>query len=619
VVTATVVLLGMVAATPAGATSGRAAPDAAAAISTDPAARPSPDPIAHDPTIIKQGRYYYEIITGDIGTRTYLPIRRSTDLVHWTFLGTVFATPPAWVIEELGITPGDFWAPDINYFDGAYHLYYAASSFGTNNSVIGLATNVTLDPGSPDYRWVDRGMVIRSHTTDDFNAIDADVVFDHGVPWLSFGSFWDGIKMRRLDVGTGMLSAADTTLYSIASRGGASIEGPSIVRRGPYYYLFVSLDFCCRGVNSDYRVVVGRSTSVTGPYVDRAGVPMLAGGGTELLRGHNGFRGPGGGDVYRARHGDLYAHHYYDAADGGRPKGSVRQISWADGWPRLGDPLSGNRGFGHGSAYVTVVNRNSGAVVANAGCGYEGADIRLAVRAPGDACQQWRLEDRGGGQVSILNRHSNKVAEVAACVNTDGARVAQWGWLDNDCQRFRVPATDNGWSRIENMLAGRVLDVAFCGGPGTAVRLFTWLDNACQQFRLDPVGEVLISDAENRRLLGASACGRGGAAAVTGGRRTGDCQLWRFVPVDEGYFAVVHRPTGRPLTTAGRSAGGADLPVVLGRRGLDTPGAQWRIEPLDTGAYRLVNREGRAMRLDRGRVYAGTAANPGQQARLLTP
>src|SRR6187399_3011061 len=103
------------------------------------------DPIAHDPTIIRQGRYHYAFITGDIATRTYLPMKRSTDLLHWTGLGPVFTTPPAWVVQELGITPGDFWAPDISYFNGEYRLYYAASSFGTNNSVIGLATNRTLD------------------------------------------------------------------------------------------------------------------------------------------------------------------------------------------------------------------------------------------------------------------------------------------------------------------------------------------------------------------------------------------------------------------------------------------------------------------------------------------
>jgi arabinan endo-1,5-alpha-L-arabinosidase len=103
---------------------------------------------------------------------------RSTDLVHWTELGTVFSVAPGWVVDELGITPGDFWAPDISYFAGSYHRYYAASSFGTNNSVIGLATNKTLDPASPSYGWVDHGMVFRSSPADNFNAIDPDVFRD---------------------------------------------------------------------------------------------------------------------------------------------------------------------------------------------------------------------------------------------------------------------------------------------------------------------------------------------------------------------------------------------------------------------------------------------------------
>ncbi|AVT33162.1 hypothetical protein C6361_31140 [Plantactinospora sp. BC1] len=201
------------------------APAQAGAVRPDaPAPAPAPvgriaaDPIAHDPTVIKQGRYYYTVITGDAATRSYLPIKRSADLLHWTELGTVFDTPPAWVVAELGVTPADFWAPDLSYFDGAYHLYYAASSFGTNNSVIGLATSRTLDPASPAYGWVDHGMVMRSSGTDTFNAIDPDVVFDaDGQPWLSFGSFWDGLRIRRLDRSTGM--PADGTLHHIASRG----------------------------------------------------------------------------------------------------------------------------------------------------------------------------------------------------------------------------------------------------------------------------------------------------------------------------------------------------------------------------------------------------------------
>ena len=318
-----------------------------------PARAADTDPIARDPTVAKEGRFYYSVITGDFETATYLPLRRSRDLVHWEYLGTVFTTPPAWVVAELGVTPRDFWAPDLVLLNGRWHLYYAASSFGTNNSVIGLATNATLDPDDPDYRWVDEGMVFRSRAGDNFNAIDADIAWDErGGLWMSFGSFWDGIKMRRLDPATGRLSAADPTLYSLASRGGGPIEGPSIVRRDGFYYLFVSFDFCCRGVNSDYRVMVGRAREITGPYVDRAGVPMLQGGGTELLRGYNEFAGPGHGDVFRDRGTDWFAHHYYDRTDAGLPKLSVRRIEWRDGWPSLGDPLSGSAKAGHGPAYM---------------------------------------------------------------------------------------------------------------------------------------------------------------------------------------------------------------------------------------------------------------------------
>jgi arabinan endo-1,5-alpha-L-arabinosidase len=249
------------------------------------------DPIAHDPTMIKQGQYYYVFITGDAGRRnTYLPIKRSMDLVHWQQLGTVFSAPPQWVVETLGVTPPDFWAPDINYFNGKYYLYYAASQFGVNNSVIGLATNLTLEPTSPSYQWVDEGMVLRSQVGDSFNAIDANLTFDKGgMPWLEFGSFWSGILMRRLDAATGKLAATDTTLYPLVDRHWPpnAVEGATIAQHDGFYYLFASFDFCCRGVNSQYRVVVGRAANITGPYVDNNGLALLNGGGTEILRGYS--------------------------------------------------------------------------------------------------------------------------------------------------------------------------------------------------------------------------------------------------------------------------------------------------------------------------------------------
>ena len=178
------------------------------------------------------------------------------------------------------------WAPDISYFNGKYHLYYSASTFGSNRSSIGLATNQTLDPSSDRFSWEDQGKIISSFVTDDWNAIDPNIVIDEeGEPWLSFGSFWSGIKMRKIDPANGKLSSKDTKLYSLASRRRSpelpgAIEAPVIIRSSGYYYLFVSFDFCCRGINSTYNIRVGRSKLFTGPYVDREGRDMMEDGGT---------------------------------------------------------------------------------------------------------------------------------------------------------------------------------------------------------------------------------------------------------------------------------------------------------------------------------------------------
>ena len=584
----------------------RAEPDSAAAPAgatvVDAA---STDPIAHDPTMIKEGGYYYVFTTGDF-TRpnTYLPVKRSADLIHWEELGPVFSTPSQWVVDTLGVTPSDFWAPDINYVNGKYYLYYAASQFGVNNSVIGLATNETLDPASPDYRWVDRGMVLRSQQSDSFNAIDPDLSFDEsGVPWLTFGSYWSGILMRRLDVTTGKPSAGDTTPYPLVDRHWApnAVEGASIVRHGGYYYIFASFDYCCRGVNSDYRVVVGRATSITGPYVDKTGLPLLNGGGTEVLRGYNEFAGTGHGDVYLDGTTYWYPHHYYDRTDNGAPRLSVRKITWSDGWPSLGDPLSGSREAGHGGAYFQIVEKSSGKLVSTPPggsqaplCGYEGADIQLSSDV-GSPCQQWRLGYAGDGYYGFLNRHSNKVVDVAYCGYADGADIGQWGWLDNDCQKFRfVPATD-GWMRIQNKnqpsgQPGKFVDANPPCGPadGANVQLWASAPDRCQQFRLQPVGDVLLVNANSGKVADVAGCGAAdGVDVIQRSRRDSDCQLWRFTHTGDGYYTISNHRSGKQLTVAG--CGDDATNVVIKRASGDDACRQWRLQPLDDGTYRLVS------------------------------
>lgn len=536
-----------------------AAVPAVAAARPGAAALPRPvDPIAHDPTMVKEGGYYYAIITGDAGrANTFLPIKRSRDLVHWEELGPVFTSLPAWVIEQLGTTPADAWAPDLARVDGKWLLYYAVSRFGTQNSVIGLATTATLDPASPDYGWTDQGMVLRSTSgVEDYNAIDPEYVSDgEGGAWLAFGSFWGGIKMRRLDPRTGLLSTTDTTVYSLASRVAPNAEeGPAIVRRGGYYYLFLSFDFCCRGVESDYRMVVGRSTSITGPYLDRDGVPLSNGGGTEVLRGYNEFVGTGGGDVYSAGRASYLVNHYYDATDGGTPRLNVRPIDWSPGWPVVGDPLNRSRSVGHGDAYVRLIERTSGRPVVDVGCGYEGADIALGADSPSDPCQQWQYGYRGNRTSSLLNRFSNKVAEVAGCGNVDGGRVAQWGWIgflpNNDCQRWQAEPTADGWTRIRSVLPGsRVLDVSRCaGGPTDNIVINPRNDMSCQEFRFAPVGPVLLIDQQTTsRVLGGPACPPGGEITGTTATRKIACRQWRFTPAGGATYTITETLSGRRL------------------------------------------------------------------------
>ena len=319
---------------------GKTLPHASAASSTSSAALAPAiqgDLAAHDPSMIRQGNTWYVFSTGG-----GLQIRTSPDLIHWSWSGVVFSRIPSWITKAEGnIT--DLWAPDISYANGVYHLYYAGSQFGKNTSVIGLATNTTLNPASSNYHWVDQGLVIKTTSANNYNAIDPNFSYDaNHVPWLAFGSFWSGLKLRRLDPTTFKLSKADTTVYSIAQRPFPdAIEASSITYHNGYYYLFASIDYCCQGSNSTYKIVYGRSTHITGPYVSQNGTRMTSGGYTLLLQGYGNVRGPGGQTAYIDGSRTLLIHHYDDASANGAVKIQIRQIFWTStGWLTLSAPIS---------------------------------------------------------------------------------------------------------------------------------------------------------------------------------------------------------------------------------------------------------------------------------------
>ena len=299
----------------------------------------------HDPVMAKEGNTYYLYSTGP-GITFY----SSTDMRTWKPEGRVFAGEPAWARRAAPTFNDHIWAPDIQQRKGRYLLYYSVSGFGKNTSGIGVTSNATLDPGSPDYRWQDQGMVLQSVPGRDlWNAIDSNVVEDEqGTGWMSFGSFWTGIKLVKLDDSWTRL-AEPQEWHTIARRerpafapdeqaGPAEIEAPFVFRKNGWYYLFVSWGLCCKKADSTYHVVVGRSKTATGPYLDRAGRDMAAGGGSLVLQGDKAWRGVGHNSVYTFDGKDYMVLHAYETADKYLQKLKVLEMKWdKNGWPTV-DP-----------------------------------------------------------------------------------------------------------------------------------------------------------------------------------------------------------------------------------------------------------------------------------------
>ena len=188
--------------------------------------------------------------------------------------------------------------------------------------------------------------MIESQQGGDWNAIDPNLILDEKKnPWLVLGSFWSGIKLVKLDPATGKPAKPkhspekDAPLLSLATRPATpdirgAIEAPFLFRHGNFYYLFVSFDFCCRGVNSTYNVRVGRSAKITGPYLDREGKAMLEGGGTPVVSGSGRWRGTGHNAVYREKNTDGIIYHAYDAEQNGVPTLRIEKLEWDKrGWP----------------------------------------------------------------------------------------------------------------------------------------------------------------------------------------------------------------------------------------------------------------------------------------------
>jgi len=297
----------------------------------------------HDPVMITHNNKFYLYCTG-----RGIDCWSSPDRINWEKEKPVFSRPPEWAVKSVPGFKGHIWAPDISFHKGLYYLYYSVSSFGKNTSCIGLATNTTLDPSDPEFNWVDHGKVIQSVPNRDFwNAIDPNLIVDENqTGWLNFGSFWGGIKMVKLNAD---YTDVDTNQvwHTLSKRqrdyelddddpGNGAVEAPFIIRKDNHYYLFVSYDYCCRGLKSNYRVMVGRADVVTGPYYDRDGVKLTAGGGTIVCDGNEVWAGVGHNGICTFNGIDFMVFHGYKISENGKPELIIREIKWtSDGWPEI--------------------------------------------------------------------------------------------------------------------------------------------------------------------------------------------------------------------------------------------------------------------------------------------
>lgn len=281
------------------------------------------------PQIVKQDGVYYMIIMAP-----HIVIKSSKDLLHWEMSGTVFGeSDPSWLRQEV---PGyGIWAPAAFYVNGQYLLYYCISTLGSQNSAIGLVTNTTLDPKDPAYRWVDRGMVLRSKTGSPYNCIDPNLIGDEeGRYWLNFGSYWGGLYQVEIDPDTGLLKnpgaqAEDIVHLARRNVSNGAVEAPYMIYREGWYYLFVAFN----PMDLSYHNRVGRSRSVHGPFVDRDGREMTKGGGSVVTKGLFELRMPGHASVFLDEDGQ----HYFVGEYFRKDSPSIMMIStivWdKDGWP----------------------------------------------------------------------------------------------------------------------------------------------------------------------------------------------------------------------------------------------------------------------------------------------
>ena len=395
---------------------------------------------------------YWTFGTG--GGASNFPINAlySTDLVNWQRGPSPVPanTFPSWINSKVPGFDGNFWAPDLIEMNGKFYLYYSvfSSTSGMRSAIGVMVTNSLNNPN-----WQDLGMVVS--TVDEgtlggqpVNTIDAGLYRDaQSNVWMVYGSHYAGIFVRQINPNTGLL--LNSTRYPVVgnSYNWHEFEAAQVKYINGYYYMFVNLGECCQGSNSTYYVVTGRSTSPTGPFLDKNGVSLWNYGGSTVMASEGNYIGPGHFGYYYNNGQHLASIHYYDGttANGWPARLDLLQMTFSNGWP--------------------VFSRNFSLKSDN--------NVRIA-----------------NGTYRITPAHSGKALDVANCGTAAGTNVQQWSWLNNNCQKFVITRVDDVWHRISPVNATNLaLDVdSFSTANGANLMLWTAANSHNQLFRFQAAG-----------------------------------------------------------------------------------------------------------------------------------
>lgn len=420
---------------------------------------------SHDPSRIirnTDGRYWV-FTTGDGVWAMSSP---NADMSNWRAENTVFPVGswPSWINNYVTGFGGFFWAPDVIYLNGQYWLYYSCAGQGAP-AAIGVATASNL--AGP---WTDRGLVVAGN-----NAIDPAPLMDGGNLWLTWGNWQTGIDLLQLNTSSG--KPLNSSRWDLVP---GQVEGPYLLKNGSYYYLFFQKGLCCNGVNSTYYTVVGRSTSVTGPYIDRAGVSVVNGGGTVFLPNRDGrYIGPGHVGFGEGR----LTYHFYDGNDNGAPKLRVTTLSFVDGWPVAAGVNVPSPGGSIANGTYRLRNRASGRYLDNLGSTADGASVSQWDGGTSNN-QRW-VVTTSGGYTRLRNVAVGKYLDNIN--NTaDGSAVAQWADSPNFNQQWTISATGS-YYKVINRTNGKALDTGGQTANGTFMQFWTSGSSNNQQWTFEQI------------------------------------------------------------------------------------------------------------------------------------